>query len=235
MPSSCLLTRLRAPQRPQRPLGKTACPDVRQRKRLCRRRDSGRFLRATVGGRGSERLAAVALPLLSSSALSQPLQAFSRGCASSRRTCVCSASTQEPPHLTSLRAPGRAASAGRVAGAPKCSANSRPTGKRLSRTVAMIWASRGGRGFWAGAAAEHPAAVDGERGRCPGLLCWQGGGQVQASSSAHQSFGVVNPTQLGGGALAHTRKGQCGFTPSTGESKAEALRPPRGRRRRRRA
>jgi len=85
MPSKCLLTRLRAPQRSQRPLDMTAWPDVRQRKRLCSRRDRGRFLRSTVGGRRSERLAAVALSFALRRPLSQPFQGFTSGARPTRR------------------------------------------------------------------------------------------------------------------------------------------------------
>ena len=86
MPSRCLLTRLRAPQRSQRPLEMTAWPDVRQRKRLCSRRDRGRFSRSTVGGRRSERLAAVALSFALRGPLSQPFQGFTSAGRPARRS-----------------------------------------------------------------------------------------------------------------------------------------------------
>jgi hypothetical protein len=57
----------------------TACPDLRQRKRLCSRRDRGRFSRSTVGGRRSERLAEVALSFALRRPLSQPFQGFTSG------------------------------------------------------------------------------------------------------------------------------------------------------------
>jgi hypothetical protein len=60
----------------------------------------------------------------------------------------------------------------------------RPMGKRLTGAVARVFASRGGRGFWAGAAGEHPAAVDGERGRCPGFYSLVGGPQPTRAKAA---------------------------------------------------
>jgi hypothetical protein len=109
---------------------------------------------------------------------------------------------------------------------PERSAISRPTGDVAEPSDRQDRSESRGSAM-AVAAGQNAGGRWGE-GRCPGFThCRQGYGQVQAASSAHQSFEVVNPTAWGRSAGVYPGKGDAGIRPSTGRASGGAPTLPR--------